>query len=59
MSSPKLFLLNPDPLQDEIHEQNVFTLKIPPKTDIFASPTIGYHFSAPFAYKMFTNTQLQ
>jgi len=51
MSSPKLFLLNPDPLQDEIPGQNVFTLKIPPKTDIFASPTIGYHFSAPIAYK--------
>jgi hypothetical protein len=51
MSSPDLFLLNPDPSQDEIHRQNVFTLKVPPKTDIFASPTIGYHFSAPIAYK--------
>jgi hypothetical protein len=51
MSSLKLLLLNSAPSKDEIHEQNVFTLKIPPKTDIFASPTIGYHFSAPIAYK--------
>lgn len=51
MSSPKLLLLNSAPSQDDIHEQNVFTLKIPPKTDIFASPTIGYHLSAPIAYR--------
>lgn len=51
MSLSKLFLLSPDPSQDNIHGQSVFTLKTPPKTDIFASPTNGYHFSAPIAYK--------
>jgi len=43
-----LQLLNTVPQQDI--SGNKFTLQIPPNTDIFASPTTGYHFSAPVVY---------
>ncbi|TVY43883.1 Uncharacterized protein LSUB1_G002035 [Lachnellula subtilissima] len=33
-----------------IDTQNSFTLSIPPKTDVFVSPVLGYHFSAPVIY---------
>jgi len=33
-----------------------FTLSVPPKTDIFAAPTLGYHFSAPGIYKPIRTT---
>ncbi|PVH74511.1 hypothetical protein DL98DRAFT_604309 [Cadophora sp. DSE1049] len=41
-------LLNKVPEQKA--PQGEFVLQTPPRTDIFASPTIGYHFSAPIAY---------
>ncbi len=41
-------LLNAIPSQE--HSKEKFTLQTPPKTDIFASPTTGYHFSSPIVF---------
>ena len=43
-----LQLLNTVPQQDI--SRNKVTIQAPPSTDIFASPTTGYHFSAPVVY---------
>lgn len=44
-------LLNASTQQQPISDSACsFSLGIPPKTDIFASPQLGYHFSAPIAY---------
>lgn len=48
VTTPHFELLNAIPGQENSTKN--FTLQTPPKTDIFASPTIGYHFSAPIVY---------
>ncbi|TVY36688.1 Uncharacterized protein LOCC1_G006059 [Lachnellula occidentalis] len=46
-----LATINTVPSQAPITDtQAPFTLSIPPKTDIFVSPALGYHFSAPIIY---------
>lgn len=46
-----LTLVNAVPSQAPItgHEAH-FSLAAPPQTDLYASPALGYHFSAPIAY---------
>lgn len=45
-----LTLLNEASDQSPITDRSSITLRIPPKTDIYASPSLGFPFSAPIAY---------
>ncbi|KUJ17150.1 uncharacterized protein LY89DRAFT_685090 [Mollisia scopiformis] len=46
--SPPIHFLNTVQGQQEASDK--FSILTPPRTDIFASPTHGYHFSAPIIY---------
>lgn len=52
--------LNTVPEQNKIiNAQKPFRLYIPPKTDVFASPALGYHFSAPILYTQITTAKFK
>jgi uncharacterized protein len=52
--------LNTVPEQDPISSPEMpFIPHVPPKTDVFASPALGYHFSAPILYTAIPTTSFK